>query len=112
MTSASMSAQPEPKLRGRLLYGPRRARRHVPKGLDGRVGRAALRPRDGEAGLQGHQRELAPQLGTRRRKQLLPKRTVLGERTLEHAGGAGVLLELREPRAPQPLDVVGLETEQ
>src|SRR5262245_37590284 len=80
--------------------------------LEGRVRRAALRPRHCEVGLQGHQRELAPQLGTRRREKLLPNPMVLGECTLEHSWPAGVLLQLGERRGPQPLYVGRLETEE
>ena len=80
--------------------------------LVGRVRRAAWRPRVREGGLQCHQRELAPQLGARRREELVPKPIVLGERAFEHPRRASVLLQLRERRCLQPLDVCGLETEE
>ncbi len=110
MTSASIECPNRARtLRGRLLYGQRRARRQWPSGLVRRVRRAARRPADRERGLQGHQGELAPQLGTRRREELVPKPMLVGERTLEHSGSAGVLLKLRKRRSLQPLDIDDLE---
>src|SRR5689334_23920285 len=85
------------KLRGRLLYGLRRA---------------ARRPSAGEAWLQGQQRELALELGPRRRAELLPKPLPLAESALQDARRAGMLLHIRKRRRPQPLDVGRLETEQ
>ncbi len=112
MTNASMGARTtEPALRGRLLYGPRRAARQTSSQALGCGGRRCGQP-GATAGLQRHQRELPAQLGARGREKPMPKPLPLAKRAAQHAGHAREPLQIGERRRAQPFDLRRRETEQ
>src|SRR3970040_306509 len=74
-----------------------------------RVRRPALRPLECNAGLQRHERELAPQLGARSRDEPCPEPVPLAQRALQRAGLAREPLQIRQRQCTEPIDLASFE---